>query len=95
MANVFTINPMVIDTASATYMAAEDYQIPVKLQCIMFQPNAANDVCTIYDKFKGNVIFNAKSFTGDPVILHFAEPVVVTGLYISALSASAKVYIYQ
>ena len=95
MANKFTVNPMVIDTASATYLAAEGYSYPFKITAILFQPNATSDTCTIYDKFKNNIIFSAKSVTGDPVILHFATPFAVQGLYVSALSASAKVYIYS
>jgi hypothetical protein len=95
MANNFTQNPMVIDTASATYLAAEDYQYPLKINAIVFQPGAPNDVCTIYDKFSKSVIFNAKGVTGDPVILHFTTLFCVSGLYISVLTSGAKVYIYS
>jgi hypothetical protein len=93
MANSTTTNPLVFDTAGASSAITR----PVGIKAIYWDgPANANDVCLLHDAQGGNIVFKrtapAANIAGD--VLHFDQPLVVKGLYLTTL-ASGTLLVYE
>lgn len=93
MANSYNKGRVYIDTAT-------DQAVPttsrIKVAYVLFIPNAANDQCVIKESSGGEVVFKLSAATAKQQdLLDFsAKPIVMDGVYVTSLSASAVVILY-
>ena len=99
MANVFTSNPIVLDTFTSVIDVASSLGLPTghsfKLNSIEWQtPTTLDHTCVITDAVSGNDVFNETCTTAKQSIIKYYHGALVKNLYIAASGVgSGKVLI--
>lgn len=94
MSNVFTSNPIVLDTFSAIIDVASAIGLPsghsFKLESIEWQtPTTLTHICVITDAASGNDIFNETCTTANQSVIKYFRGTLIKNLYIAASGVSS------